>query len=110
MHQQDDLTPVLESVRVAAAQCVAADLRLEESKRQFHKAMICSMLVRTGGNKLQAAKLLGLHRNSLDRQIDELEIEKGWIRHLRLVRKTALRKQPTTAAAPLAAVKKGGAA
>jgi len=46
------------------------DLTLEEVERQH----IVRILAKTGGNRAQAASLLGLSRRSLSRKIDKLKI------------------------------------
>ncbi|MFN3988797.1 MAG: sigma-54-dependent transcriptional regulator [Erythrobacter sp.] len=43
----------------------------------FERPLIEHALVRTGGNQLRAAELLGINRNTLRKRISELELETG---------------------------------
>lgn len=47
---------------------------LHQAERDFRAAIITEVLLRTRGNQCKAAKILGIHRNTLWRAIDELEI------------------------------------
>ena len=42
---------------------------LEEALGEFEKKFILSALTKTGGNQTKAAKVLGVHRNTLNRKI-----------------------------------------
>ena len=42
---------------------------LEEALGEFEKKFIQSALTKTGGNQTKAARVLGVHRNTLNRKI-----------------------------------------
>lgn len=48
---------------------------LEEAVELLEKTMIGRALERTKGNRCQASKLLGIHRNTLQRKIEQYRIE-----------------------------------
>lgn len=50
-----------------------ADAKL--TLKEFEKAYIIRILKTTGGNRSEAAKILGIHRNTLMRKCDEFKIE-----------------------------------
>lgn len=47
---------------------------LQEAVEMVEKAMIEQTLEKTGGNRCEASKLLGIHRNTLQRKMTEYEI------------------------------------
>ncbi len=42
---------------------------LEEALNEFEKRFIQSALTKTGGNQTKAARVLGIHRNTLNRKV-----------------------------------------
>jgi DNA-binding NtrC family response regulator len=62
---------------------------LEEAVELLEKTMISRALDRTNGNRCNASKLLGIHRNTLQRKIESYRIEE----------KKALRKSAARAGA-----------
>jgi Fis family transcriptional regulator, factor for inversion stimulation protein len=64
----------LESV---VLQMYKAGVRCSEAVREFQKAFILTVLKDQRGNQCSAAKILGIHRNTLRRTIRELEIDIG---------------------------------
>ncbi len=46
-----------------------------EAVREFKKRFILTVLEENNGNQCKAARLLGMHRNTLSRTIDELKID-----------------------------------
>ena len=48
---------------------------LQEAVEMVEKGMIESTLERTGGNRSEASKRLGIHRNTLQRKMAEYKIE-----------------------------------
>ncbi|HYR83948.1 MAG TPA: helix-turn-helix domain-containing protein [Terriglobia bacterium] len=42
---------------------------LEEALSEFEKRFIQSALTKTGGNQTKAARVLGIHRNTLNRKV-----------------------------------------
>jgi len=53
---------------------------LEEAVELLEKTMISRALERTNGNRCNASKLLGIHRNTLQRKIESYHIEKKALR------------------------------
>ena len=51
------------------AEMIEKRLYLEEAVGEFEKKFIQSALKKTEGNQTKAAKVLGLHRNTLNRKI-----------------------------------------
>jgi DNA-binding NtrC family response regulator len=50
---------------------------LEEAVELLEKALISNAMARTSGNRSAASKLLGIHRNTLQRKCDEYKMECG---------------------------------
>ncbi len=57
-----------------------AGLTFDESIAVFRKAVILSALRQFGGNQCKAARHLGIHRNTLHRNIRALRIDVGGMR------------------------------
>jgi two-component system nitrogen regulation response regulator GlnG len=49
----------------------------ERLNREFERALIRRALTATGGRRIEAARLLGIGRNTIARKISELEMEEG---------------------------------
>jgi Fis family transcriptional regulator, factor for inversion stimulation protein len=58
-------------------QMYKAGVRCSEAVREFQKAFILTVLKDQRGNQCNAAKKLGVHRNTLRRTIRDLEIDIG---------------------------------
>lgn len=56
-------------------QLVERGVPLTAAAEQFEKKYIQSVLERSRGNQSQAARLLGMHRNTLSRKIEEYQLE-----------------------------------
>ncbi|HYY68477.1 MAG TPA: helix-turn-helix domain-containing protein [Terriglobales bacterium] len=54
-----------------------------EAVHEFKKHFIVAVLKETSGNKVQAARKIGVHRNTLDRTVAELGIDVRAIREER---------------------------
>jgi DNA-binding NtrC family response regulator len=65
----------------------AGGLTLCELVREVRRQFIIDALDETKGNQFQAAKLLQMHRNTLSRQLDELDINTRLIRREHNVKK-----------------------
>ena len=52
-----------------------AGVRCSDAVREFQKAFILAVLKDQSGNQCSAAKVLGMHRNTLRRAIRALEID-----------------------------------
>jgi Fis family transcriptional regulator, factor for inversion stimulation protein len=60
-----------------------AGIRYSDAVHEFKKQFIIAVLRETGGNKVQAARKIGVHRNTVDRTIAELRIDVRSIREER---------------------------
>lgn len=72
----------------------AGGLTLCELVREVRRQFIMDALDETKGNQFQAAKLLQMHRNTLSRQLDELDI------NTRLMRREHSNKKPAASVEP----------
>jgi Fis family transcriptional regulator len=57
------------------AQMVDRGIMFDEAIGEFEKRFIKRALERTNGNQCRAAKLLGIHRNTLSRKIGEYKLD-----------------------------------
>ncbi|MGA9885323.1 MAG: helix-turn-helix domain-containing protein [Candidatus Acidiferrales bacterium] len=55
---------------------VERGILLEEAVTEFEKKFIKRVLERSNGNQCRAAKVLGIHRNTLSRKIDEYHLDR----------------------------------
>ncbi len=76
-----------EQLEALVLQMVRSGIRYGEAVREFKKAFLTKVLVENRGNQCQAAKILGMHRNSLGRTLTHLKMD---VRALR----TQLRRPP----------------
>jgi DNA-binding protein Fis len=56
-------------------QMVERGIYFEEAIEEFEKRFIKRVLDRAEGNQSKAAKLLGMHRNTLSRKIEEYKLD-----------------------------------
>jgi Fis family transcriptional regulator, factor for inversion stimulation protein len=56
-------------------QMVERGIYFEEAIEEFEKRFIKRVLDRAEGNQSKAAKLLGIHRNTLSRKIEEYKLD-----------------------------------
>jgi Fis family transcriptional regulator, factor for inversion stimulation protein len=56
-------------------QMVERGILFDEAISEFEKRFIKRVLDRANGNQSRAAELLGIHRNTLSRKIDEYKLE-----------------------------------
>jgi transcriptional regulator with PAS, ATPase and Fis domain len=54
---------------------VERGIRLEEAVTEFEKKFIRRVLERLNGNQSRAAKVLGIHRNTLSRKVDVYKLD-----------------------------------
>jgi Fis family transcriptional regulator, factor for inversion stimulation protein len=54
---------------------VERGILLDEARAEFEKHFIRRVLERTRGNQSRAAKVLGIHRNTLSRKVDEYKLD-----------------------------------
>ena len=63
-----------------------------EAVREFQKAFVIAVLGDMNGNQVRAARQLGMHRNTLRRTLQELDVDLKWLR--------ASRRRPPVSARP----------
>ena len=56
------------------SQMVERGILFDEAVEEFEKRFIKRVLDRSNGNQSRAAQVLGIHRNTLSRKIDEYKI------------------------------------
>jgi len=59
------------------SQMVDRGILFDEAVGEFEKRFIKRVLDRTNGNQSRAAEVLGIHRNTLSRKIDEYKLSSG---------------------------------
>ena len=64
--RKEDVKEKLESL---VAEMIERRIYLDEAMGEFEKKFIQNALVKTRGNQTKAAKVLGVHRNTLNRKI-----------------------------------------
>ena len=60
-----DPEPLHVRIDAIAAELVSKGIRLEEASREFERRFIAQAMPQAKGNKSDAARLLGVHRNTL---------------------------------------------
>jgi DNA-binding NtrC family response regulator len=55
---------------------IAKGLRFDEAQRELEKRFIAQMLTKADGNVCKAADLMGVHRNTLSRKIQEYRLRR----------------------------------
>lgn len=78
-------------------QMYKSNILYSEAVREFKKKFILTVLQENNGNQCRAARELGMHRNTLSRNLDELKID---VRQLRDA------KRPPRSARPFGLEKK----
>jgi DNA-binding NtrC family response regulator len=58
-------------------QMIDRGIRFEEAQREFERTFITRALTKTNHNVSKAAKMTGLHRNTLSRKMSEYKIKKS---------------------------------
>jgi len=66
---------VREALEALVAEMVDKGIRFDEARVEFERRFIKRVLDRAKGNRSQAAEALGMHRNTLSRKLEELEID-----------------------------------
>ena len=62
-------------------QMVERGILLEEATAEFEKRFIKRVMDHSGGNQSSAARVLGIHRNTLSRKLEEHELDRNGRRH-----------------------------
>lgn len=70
-----------EQLETLVGMMVERGILLEEAMTEFEKKFIKRVLERSNGNQCRAAKVLGIHRNTLSRKIDEYHLDRSNQRH-----------------------------
>jgi DNA-binding NtrC family response regulator len=60
---------VKEKLESLVTEMIDRRIYLDEALNEFEKKFIQSALTKTGGNQTKAAKVLGVHRNTLNRKV-----------------------------------------
>lgn len=58
-------------------QMVDRGILLDEALTEFERRFIKCAMDHSDGNQCRAARLLGIHRNTLSRKVDEYKLENG---------------------------------
>ena len=64
-----------EQLETLVGQMVDRGIQFDEAVNEFEKKFIKRILDRSRGNQSRAAKLLGIHRNTLSRKIDLYKLD-----------------------------------
>jgi len=72
---------VRDQLEALVTQMVERGILLEEALSEFERRFIKRAMDQSAGNQSRAARLLGIHRNTLSRKVDEYKIANGH-RHL----------------------------
>ncbi len=64
-----------DQLETLVGQMVERGILFEEAVSEFEKRFIKSVLDRANGNQSRAAKVLGIHRNTLSRKIDTYKLD-----------------------------------
>jgi DNA-binding NtrC family response regulator len=66
---------VKDPLEIIVQQMIDRGMRYDVASQEFEKKFIVRMLERSKGNQSRAARLLGMHRNTLSRKIAEYQLE-----------------------------------
>lgn len=64
-----------EQLEALVGQMVERGIQFEEAVNEFEKKFIKRVLDRSDGNQSRAARMLGIHRNTLSRKIDLYKLD-----------------------------------
>ena len=64
-----------EQLETLVGNMVERGILLEEALTEFEKKFIRRVLEQLNGNQSRAAKVLGIHRNTLSRKVDEYKLD-----------------------------------
>jgi DNA-binding NtrC family response regulator len=65
----------MKTIEELAVKLLDSSFFMEEAVELLEKGMITAALVRTEGNQSEASKVLGIHRNTLQRKMTEYKID-----------------------------------
>jgi Fis family transcriptional regulator len=69
--------PMREQLEQLVHEMVARGIRYDEAQREFEKKFIMQVLLKADGNLGKAADLLGIHRNTLARKMNEYRLRRS---------------------------------
>jgi len=69
--------PMREQLEQLVHEMVTRGIRYDEAQREFEKKFIMQVLLKADGNLGQAADLLGIHRNTLARKMQEYRLRRS---------------------------------
>jgi len=72
---------VKDQLEALVGQMVDRGILLEEAVTEFEKKFIKRVLERSSGNQSRAARLLGIHRNTLSRKVGAYRLDSRPRRH-----------------------------
>ncbi|HEV2298500.1 MAG TPA: helix-turn-helix domain-containing protein [Candidatus Acidoferrales bacterium] len=70
-----------DQLEALVGQMVDRGILLEEALAEFEKRFIKRVMDGAEGNQFRAAKVLGIHRNTLSRKLEEHKIDRNGRRH-----------------------------
>jgi len=68
--------PMREQLEQLVHEMVTRGIRYDEAQREFEKKFIMQVLLKADGNLGKAADLLGIHRNTLARKMNEYRLRR----------------------------------
>ena len=68
--------PMREQLEELVHEMVTRGIRYDEAQREFEKKFIMQVLLKADGNLGKAARLLGIHRNTLARKMTEYRLRR----------------------------------
>jgi DNA-binding protein Fis len=68
---------VRDQLEALIAQMVDRGILLEEALTEFERRFIKRAMEHSAGNQSRAARVLGIHRNTLSRKVEEYKISNG---------------------------------
>jgi Fis family transcriptional regulator, factor for inversion stimulation protein len=69
--------PMREQLEQLVHEMVTRGIRYDEAQREFEKKFIMQVLLKADGNLGKAADLLGIHRNTLARKMNEYRLRRS---------------------------------
>jgi Fis family transcriptional regulator len=97
-NRENERLPVKDQLEALVLQMHKSGILYSEAVREFKKRFILTVLEQHNANQCKAARVLGMHRNTLSRTITELKLD------LRSLRNVA--RRPPRSARPAALEKK----
>jgi DNA-binding protein Fis len=72
-----------DQIEALVSQMVDRGILLEEAVQEFEKRFINAAMDRAKGNQSRAARVLGVHRNTLSRKLEKFRLDGHTPRHRR---------------------------